>query len=115
MYSREPAENVESILSRLNRQASTGNHISVIEVRNALRQAAAILCTDNDARPSIIHHFVTLPFQLFSKESMNMGVSLWLGAINENPRIEPRIMAEVTEAWEETIRRKRGLFNPSFE
>lgn len=46
---------------------------------------------------------------------MSMGVSLWLGVINENPRIEPRIMIEVTEAWEESIRRKRGLFNPSFE
>lgn len=44
-----------------------------------------------------------------------MGVSLWLGTMNENPEIESRIMVEVMEGWEETIRRKKGFFNPSFE
>lgn len=86
-----------------------------IEVRDALRQAAAILCSENGARPSIAHYFVALPFQIFSKDSMSMGVSLWLGTMNENPETESRIMVEVMEGWEETIRRKKGLFNPSFE
>jgi len=80
-----------------------------------LRQAAAILCSGKNAKPSIVHYFVALPFQIFSKESMSMGVSLWLGTMNENPEIESRIMVEVMEGWEETIRRRRGLFNPSFE
>lgn len=92
-----------------------GKSLPIVEVRNALKRAATVLCTEKDVRPSIVHYFVTLPFRIFSKEAMAIGVSLWLGVINENSRIEPRIMAEVTEAWEETIRRKKGLFNPSFE
>lgn len=110
-----PVKNVESLLSRLYEQVSTGKSVSFIEVRDALRQAAAILCNEKDAGPSLVHYFVALPFQIFSKESMGTGVSLWLGAMNENPKIESRIMVEVMEAWEETIRRRRGLFNPSFE
>ncbi|BCR87686.1 1-phosphatidylinositol 4-kinase STT4 [Aspergillus chevalieri] len=110
-----PVENVESLLSRLYEQANTGKNVSFIEVRDVLRQAAAILCSEKDARPSIVHYFVALPFQIFSKESMSLGVSLWLGTMNENPEIESRIMVEVMEGWEETIRRRRGLFNPSFD
>lgn len=111
----ESPEHVESLLSQLHERADAGNAIPVAEVRDALRRAAAVLCTEQQKRPSIVHYFVNLPFRIFSKEVIGVGVSLWLGAINENPRIEPRIMAEITEAWEETIRRKKGLFNPSFE
>ena len=114
-HSPEPPEHVENLLSQLYEQADAGKSMSIIEVRDALKRAAAVLCTEKDARPSIVHYFVTLPFRIFSKEAMGIGVSLWLGVINENSRVEPRIMAEVTEAWEETIRRRKGLFNPSFE
>ena len=103
------------MLSQLHERAEAGNAIPASEIRDALRRAAAVLCTEQEKQPSIVHYFVNLPFRIFSKEAMGVGVSLWLAAINENPRIEPRIMTEVTEAWEETIRRRRGLFSPSFE
>ncbi|EDP48216.1 phosphatidylinositol 4-kinase (STT4), putative [Aspergillus fumigatus A1163] len=78
-------------------------------------KAAAILCGSDYFQPSILHHLVILPFQLFSEESMNMGVALWLGAIYENPKLGPRILAEAIEAWEETIQRRKGLFDRSFD
>ena len=42
------------------------------------------------------------------------GDSLWLGVIHENPSTEPRILTEVIEAWERSIQRQKGLFDPSF-
>lgn len=111
----ETVKNVESTLSQLYERTYTDGEVPIDELREALRRAAALLCNSNDSQPSIIHFLVGIPFRLFTKESIKLGVSLWLGVIHENPRTEPRILAEVAEAWERTIRRKRGMFDPSFE
>lgn len=106
---------VENILSRLFEKAIMGNDLSIIEVRDPLRRAAALLCSSAEVRPHIIHYLVSLPFEMFTEESIKLGISLWLGVINENPRAESRILVEVEEAWEKTIQRRKGLFDPSFE
>ncbi|KOC13801.1 putative phosphatidylinositol 4-kinase (STT4) [Aspergillus flavus AF70] len=106
---------VENRLSFLYEQISLGNEVSFLEVRDWLRKAAALLCCGGDHHPSILHYLVSLPFEIFSTESINLGISLWLGAIHENPIVEPKILVEVAEAWEKTILRKKGLFDPSFD
>lgn len=111
----ETVNDVEATLSQLYERTSVDHEVSIDELREALRRAAALLCNSDDSQPSIIHFLVGIPFQIFSKESIKLGVSLWLGVIHENPRTEPRILAEVAEAWERTIRRKQGMFDPSFE
>ncbi|KAJ9377391.1 phosphatidylinositol 4-kinase [Paecilomyces variotii] len=111
----ETVNDVEATLSQLYERTSVDHEVSIDELREALRRAAALLCNSNDSQPSIIHFLVGIPFQIFSKESIKLGVSLWLGVIHENPRTEPRILAEVAEAWERTIRRKQGMFDPSFD
>ena len=108
-------QEAESVLSELEVQTSRRHDISIEEIRKVLRRAAALLCCSADALPSIIHHLVAIPFQVFTKESIKLGISLWLGVINENSRTEPRILSEVAQAWERTISRKQGLFDPSFE
>ncbi|KAL1962296.1 hypothetical protein VTN77DRAFT_9839 [Rasamsonia byssochlamydoides] len=107
-------KDVEVILARLSDQISTGIDVSTDELREALRRAAALLCSGNDAHPSIVHYLVGIPFQTFTKESIKFGISLWLGVIHENPSAESRILAEVAEAWERTVQRKKGIFDPSF-
>ncbi|KAI2785842.1 hypothetical protein POX_h09604 [Penicillium oxalicum] len=77
--------------------------------------AARIICSSISPRLSIVHYLVALPFQMFSKETMKLGVSLWLGVIHENPSVEPRILAHVVEAWDKSIQRRQGLFDPTFE
>lgn len=84
------------------------------DVRDILRRAAALLCRSQKDESAITHYLVTIPFRLFSKESIKFGVSLWLGVINENPRMEPRLLSEIAKQWEMTIQAKLGLFNPSF-
>jgi phosphatidylinositol 4-kinase len=84
------------------------------DVRDILRRAAALLCRSQKDESAITHYLVTIPFRLFSKESIKFGVSLWLGVINENPRMEPRLLSEIAKQWEVTIQAKLGLFNPSF-
>ncbi|KAK6954237.1 hypothetical protein Daesc_004203 [Daldinia eschscholtzii] len=92
----------------------TGKKITPLnDVRDILRRAAALLCRSGRDESAITHYLVSIPFKIFTKESINFGVSLWLGVINENPRMESRILAEIAQQWEIAIHNKLGLFNPT--
>ncbi|KAI0404885.1 phosphatidylinositol 3 [Xylaria palmicola] len=88
--------------------------IPLQDVRDILRRAAALLCRSQKDESAITHYLVTIPFRIFSKESIKFGISLWLGVINENPRMESRLLSEIAQQWEITMQTKLGLFNPSF-
>ncbi|ROT36978.1 phosphatidylinositol 3 [Sodiomyces alkalinus F11] len=81
------------------------------EVRDILRRAAALLCRTNRDESDVAHYLVSIPFTMFTRESVKLGVSLWLGVINENPRLEPRLLSEIAQQWEFTIQRGLGLFS----
>lgn len=76
-----------------------------------MRWAAALLCRSQGYQSTIVHYLVTIPFNLFTKPSVKLGISLWMGVIKENPRIEPRILVEVAEQWIRTVQQKIGVFN----
>ncbi|PWY77156.1 phosphatidylinositol 4-kinase [Aspergillus sclerotioniger CBS 115572] len=107
------SEAMESTLCQLSAQIRSGDAVPIVEVRDMLRQAAGLLCSDNDPSAFLAQYLVQLPFQIFSKESMDIGISLWLGVMHENPRVESKILVEVIGAWERSIQRRRGLFDPS--
>ncbi|KAJ5193019.1 hypothetical protein N7449_009161 [Penicillium cf. viridicatum] len=111
----ESADSLENTLSRLYGRSIAGEEIPLVEVRDVLRQAAGLICSTSKPRLSVVHYLVALPFQIFTKETVKLGVSLWLGVIHENPNTEPRILCEVIEAWERSIKRRKGLFDPTFE
>lgn len=111
----ESAEELEEMLCHLHERLDSRNEVPTHYISDVLQRAAAILCSGSYDHPFIIHSLVSLPFRIFSKSSIQLGVSLWLGVIHENPRIEPRILVEVLECWEKTVEHKRGLFDPSFE
>ena len=54
---------------------------------------------------------MAIPFAAFTKESIDLGVPLWMGVINENPKLESRIMAEVAGNWENTVLKRLGMFD----
>ncbi|KAI1143343.1 hypothetical protein F5Y05DRAFT_368313 [Hypoxylon sp. FL0543] len=95
--------------SRLTGKKTTPLH----DVRDILRRAAALLCRSGRDESAITHYLVSIPFRIFTKESINFGVSIWLGVINENPRMESRILAEIAQQWEIAIHKKLGLFSPT--
>lgn len=114
-FSTESAHSLEYSLARLYGRSMKGDNIPLGEVRDALREAARLICSSSNPRLSVVHYLVALPFQIFTKETIKLGVSLWLGVIHENPSIEPRILAHVVEAWDKSIQRRQGLFDPTFE
>ncbi|KAI1873164.1 uncharacterized protein JN550_003417 [Neoarthrinium moseri] len=97
------------IESRLNMKKAT----TLKDVREILRRAAALLCRTNKDESAVTHYLVSIPFAMFTKESIKLGVSLWLGVMNENPRMESRLLAEIAQQWEFAIQKRLGLFNPA--
>ncbi|KAK5022742.1 phosphatidylinositol-4- kinase [Exophiala sideris] len=101
-------------LMDLHQRVEQKHHVPASEVKDVLRRAAALLCQSKKSQTAIVQHLVNIPFAIFTKESIKLGISLWLGVIHENPRMEPRILTEAAHAWEKTIDRKAGIFGPKF-
>ncbi|RMZ89109.1 hypothetical protein DV736_g3660, partial [Chaetothyriales sp. CBS 134916] len=110
----EIIQDSEALVAKIHARTHSDGPVQPTEVKDVLRRAAALLCTSKSPQTTIVHYLVTIPFELFTKDSINLAVSLWLGVIHENPRMEPRILTEVAQAWERTIDRKVGIFSPHF-
>jgi phosphatidylinositol 4-kinase len=104
-----------ALLENIENRASQQQHVSVAEIRDVLRRAGALLCRTHSDEGAIVHHLVGIPFAVLSKQAIKLGISLWTGVIKENPRTESRILAEVAECWENSVRKRRGLFDPRLE
>lgn len=105
--------NAVNALAHIESRLATKKSTSVDDVREILRRAAALLCRSDKDESAVAHYLVSIPFTMFTKESLKLGVSLWLGVMNENPRMEPRLLAEIAQQWEFTVQKRQGLFNPA--
>jgi phosphatidylinositol 4-kinase len=107
-------EDAVTVLAHLESRTIKRKFVPIGELRDVLRRAAALLCRSKGDECTIVRHLVSIPFTLFTKQSIKLGISLWLGVINENPRMESRILSEIVQHWEVTVHRKLGIFNDQF-
>lgn len=107
-------ENAATVLAHLEKRTLQHKYIPIGELRDILRRAAALLCRTKQDECAIVHHLVAIPFLVFTKQSIKLGISLWLGVINENPRMESRLLIEIAQQWEATVHRRVGIFNAKF-
>lgn len=64
---------------------------------------------------TILHHVVTLPIRLFTEASIAVGQEVWTWLADARPEVEPRVVAEVLEAWAGTVEKEQGLFSTALE
>ena len=100
-----------AILSVLERRLADGKFVPMNGLRDILRRATALLCRSQGDQSAIIRQLVSIPFRLLSKQSIKLGVSIWLGVINENPHMETRVLIEIINCWEDSVRKARGIFD----
>ncbi|RFU75600.1 phosphatidylinositol 4-kinase [Trichoderma arundinaceum] len=105
--------NAATALAHIEARILSKKSTSLNEVREILRRAAALLCRGGKDESAVARYLVNIPFALFTKQSIKLGVSLWLGVMNENPRLEPKLLNSIAQQWELTISRKVGLFHPA--
>lgn len=104
-------EDDQAIQTHLEHRTRGQSQLPIGEMRDILRRAAALLCKSTTDQSALVHLLVSVPFAMFTKQSIKLGISLWLGVINENPQMESRILAEVAERWEDTVNRRMGAFS----
>ncbi len=103
-------EDDQAALAHLEQRMLDKRFVSIGELRDILRRAAALFCRTQRDQCAIAHHLVGIPFAIFTKQSIKLGISLWLGVIHENPLMEPRILSEIAENWEKTVQNRVGVF-----
>lgn len=108
---RRSIEDATKLLIDLESRTLNNKNVTIAELRDILRRAAALLCRVKTDQSPIVHHLVGIPFAVFSKQSIKLGISLWMSVINENPRMEPRVLVAIAECWEGTVRKRQGIFS----
>ena len=84
---------------------------SIEALHDVLRRATTMLHRSKKHQIIIIHHLVDIPFAIFTNEAIKLGVSLWLGIINENPLLGSIVLSEIAQCWERTVRNRMGVFS----
>ena len=106
-------QDATKLLVDLEQRTLHHKHVTIAELRDILRRAAGLLCRVKRDQSPIVHHLVGIPFAVFSKQSIKLGISLWTSVIKENPRMESRVLVAIAENFESTVRKRKGLFNPA--
>lgn len=88
-----------------------GEVISITTLRDVLRLAASLLCRSKDDQSTVLTLFVAIPYAIFTKHSIKLGLSLWMGVIKENARMESRLLVEIIEHWLTTVESRQGIFD----
>jgi phosphatidylinositol 4-kinase len=104
-------EGAKDLLVDIESRTSSHQHVPIAEIRDVLRRSGALLCRTHKDEGAVVHHLVGIPFAVLTKQAIKLGISLWTGVIKENARMESRILAEIAESWENTVRQRRGLFD----
>ena len=108
-------EDDKALLGHLESRIHGKAVVSIEELRCTLRMAAALVSNIQEDQCAVIHHLVSIPFTVFTKQSINLGISLWLGIVNENPQCESIILVEIANNWENTVRQRMGLFSKKLQ
>lgn len=108
-------EDNKALLGHLESRILGKAAVSIEELRCTLRRAAALVSNNQEDQCAVIHHLVSIPFAVFTKQSIKLGISLWLGIVNENPQLESIILVEIAHNWENTVRRRMGLFSKKLQ
>ncbi|KAF9730815.1 hypothetical protein PMIN06_009193 [Paraphaeosphaeria minitans] len=108
-------DDATNLLIDLESRTLNNKHVTIADLRDILRRASALLCRAKSDQAPIVHHLVGIPFAVFTKQSIKLGISLWMSVIKENPRMESRILVSIAECWENTIIQQKGIFSHSLK
>ncbi|CAZ86484.1 unnamed protein product [Tuber melanosporum] len=106
-------DSAQALLSQMESKDYENEFVPIGELRDMLKRAAALVCRSEKDQGALIRGLVGIPFAVFSKKSINLGISLWTGVIHEKPRLQSRILTEIARNWEMTVEKKMGLFSDS--
>ncbi|KAK7206285.1 hypothetical protein BZA70DRAFT_256117 [Myxozyma melibiosi] len=106
---------IKAVLVSLQDRVSKKRFVSIAELREGLLRTAEFILECKKYSAELVHYVVHIPFMVFSKQSIKLGVSLWLWLLNEAPQLQSRILAEIALGFEWSIRRREGLYSTAHD
>ncbi|GAA5911077.1 hypothetical protein JCM6882_006870 [Rhodosporidiobolus microsporus] len=107
------------VLAELDKLAAQLNHhklpYKLPELRDLFYRGAAHVVKAAEPDFAILHHVVNLPIRLFTEASIAVGQEVWTWVADARPELEPRVVAEVLEAWGGAIEKEQGLFSRALD
>ncbi|CAN6609478.1 phosphatidylinositol 4-kinase Stt4p [Trichomonascus vanleenenianus] len=113
MREENDSEGKNAIKAKLEEVLRQENRVPFEEVRDLLFEASCWLSDERQSR-YIARLAVMIPFKIFTAKSVQLGVSLWLWAMNEAPRLKYALLSQVAIEWEKTITSRLGLFSDKY-
>lgn len=110
LYNKEAVE-VRRKLSATYEKVNTHVHASATfsEARGLIYRASGFFTHKTEGK-NIARLCVKIPFKVFTENSIQFGITLWLWAINENPELKPLILSEVAQLWEWSVSERLGMY-----
>jgi len=112
-----PSLEINALISKLKSVADEiHNHTSKMTMQDFKRllfRTASALITVPESE--LVQELVALPFVAFTPSSIAAGIEAWTWLIGERPDLEISLMTDISEAWAETIKLRKGLFSPSMK
>ncbi|KAG8624207.1 hypothetical protein KVT40_009183 [Elsinoe batatas] len=101
---KQEVEDALDSLQQIRNRLEDDENVSIEELRPALRRGAALLCRSDVENRTLVHLLVKVPCIPFSRDTIKLGVSLWMGVLRENSRLSTQIVVEVMMCWEAKLR-----------
>lgn len=113
-----PLLEINALITKLKSVADEIHHhtskMTMQDFKRLLFRTASALITIPESS-ELVQELVTLPFVAFTPSSIAAGIEAWTWLIGERPDLEISLMTDISEAWAETIKLRKGLFSPSMK
>lgn len=83
------------------------------ELRRLLYRTAALVVALPEPDYELLHFIVSIPFLVFTPESISTACQVWTWIIGARPELETKIMVELTIGWALTAKTRKGIFSPN--
>jgi phosphatidylinositol 4-kinase len=114
LLSSPSTDSLQRLIAQMEGKDYTVGRVPTADVRDMLRKAATLICSSKRDQGTLIRHLVGLPFAVFTKNAIKVGMLLWTGVMGEKPELSSRMLAEIARNFEMTVDRKMGLFAEDF-
>ncbi|CAH7669300.1 hypothetical protein PPACK8108_LOCUS3895 [Phakopsora pachyrhizi] len=109
---RATLKQIKEELSSMSRSLKQGGkRPSPSFLTTVLYKAGSHVVASSKPDPEILSRIISIPIRSFTPFSCSLGLELWTWLIDAKPEVEIKLVTEVLNMWDWTLRRRKGLFS----
>lgn len=101
-------------LAHIIEAVKNSQEISLGELTESLHCAAVSIIQNSHCDYELIKLFVRVPAAVFTQECLSLASSVWSWVCVEKPKLETRLMMEISLCWKKAITEKKGIYSDQY-